>query len=195
MPHVCPWWVSYFHNIPLRRLVHDPQKMLAPHVREGMIVVDIGSGAGYFSIPMAAMVGESGLVIAADIQAKALDLLARRARKAGLIGRLRLHQCQPGKVGLETPVDFVLLANVVHETPDPQAFLQEVCAMLKAGGQCYLTEPVMRVSASQFQETVKRAERAGLTVAARPRVPLSRTVLLSKVVSRKEDHLQIDKGH
>ena len=84
MPHVCPWWsVPFTIDPPFRRLVHDPQKIVGPYVKPGMTVMDVGCGVGWFSIPMARMVGDQGKVIAVDLQPQMLDMLRRRAEKAG----------------------------------------------------------------------------------------------------------------
>lgn len=82
MPHVCPWWGGYFIDNPLR-LLHNAEKILGPYVKPGMTVMDVGCGMGFFSIAMAQMVGDQGRVIAADLQEKMLDVLRRRAEKAG----------------------------------------------------------------------------------------------------------------
>jgi hypothetical protein len=33
--HVCPWWLAYTFDNPLRRLLHNPEKLLAGLVEEG----------------------------------------------------------------------------------------------------------------------------------------------------------------
>jgi hypothetical protein len=38
MPHVCPWWGGYFIDNPLRRLFHNPEKIVGPYVQPGMTV-------------------------------------------------------------------------------------------------------------------------------------------------------------
>ena len=40
--HVCPVWVGYLLASPLRKLFHNPKKILGPYVEEGMKVLDIG---------------------------------------------------------------------------------------------------------------------------------------------------------
>ncbi|MBU4143260.1 hypothetical protein KJ590_04695, partial [Patescibacteria group bacterium] len=47
---VCPWWLCYSFDNPLRRLFHDPERLLGPYVKTGMTAVDIGCGMGYFTI-------------------------------------------------------------------------------------------------------------------------------------------------
>ena len=91
--HVCPWWsVPFTINTPLRRLLHDPQKIVGPYVKPGMTVMDVGCGVGWFSIPMARMVGDHGKVIAVDLQQQMLDMLRRRAEKAGVAARIETAQ-------------------------------------------------------------------------------------------------------
>jgi 2-polyprenyl-3-methyl-5-hydroxy-6-metoxy-1,4-benzoquinol methylase len=68
--HVCPWWLAYTFDNPIRKLFHKPQKMLSLYVKEGMSVMDVGCGMGFFSIGMARMVGDNGNVIAVDLQKK-----------------------------------------------------------------------------------------------------------------------------
>jgi 2-polyprenyl-3-methyl-5-hydroxy-6-metoxy-1,4-benzoquinol methylase len=50
MSHVCPWWGGYFIDNPLRRLLHNPEKIVGPYVQPGMTVMDVGCGMGIFSI-------------------------------------------------------------------------------------------------------------------------------------------------
>ena len=92
-----PWWLGYFIDNCLRRLLHNPAKIVGPFVKPGMTVMDVGCGMGMFSIAMAKMVGGSGLVIAVDLQQKMLDVLQDRA------GRLQRNDCRDGR--LATCVD------------------------------------------------------------------------------------------
>ena len=48
---VCPVWVAYLLASPLRKLLQNPERILAPCVHEGMTVVDIGCAMGFFSLP------------------------------------------------------------------------------------------------------------------------------------------------
>ncbi|MCX6138897.1 MAG: methyltransferase domain-containing protein, partial [Ignavibacteriales bacterium] len=65
---VCP--VEYANSLDskIRKWLQNPKKILAPYVQEGMTVLDIGCGPGFFSIEMAKMVGKTGKVISADLQ-------------------------------------------------------------------------------------------------------------------------------
>ena len=54
---VCPWWFAYTFDNPLRRLLHNPRKILGPYVKEGDTAVDIGCGMGPFTVELARLVG------------------------------------------------------------------------------------------------------------------------------------------
>ncbi len=97
---VCPWGVGYFIDNPVRRLFHDPCKILGNYLNPGMTVMDIGCGMGFFSIAMAKMVGEKGRIIAVDPQPQMLDVLRKRARTAGVAERIQTHQCGQALSGL-----------------------------------------------------------------------------------------------
>ena len=55
--HICPWWLCFTFDNPLRRLIHSPETILSKYVRSGDTVLDVGPGMGYFSIPLAGLVG------------------------------------------------------------------------------------------------------------------------------------------
>ncbi|QTA78393.1 SAM-dependent methyltransferase [Desulfonema limicola] len=89
---VCPIWIGYLLLNPIRKLYQNPEKILSPYVSEGMTVLDMGCAMGYFSIPLARLVGTDGKVICADIQEKMLKSLEKRAAKAGLSDRIETRQ-------------------------------------------------------------------------------------------------------
>lgn len=123
--HVCPWWMGYLLASPIRRWMARPEELVAPYVREGMTVLEPGPGMGFFTLPMAKMVGASGRVVAVDIQQKMLDELRRRAAKKGLSRRIEARLANAGTLGIDDlkgEVDFVLAFAVVHETPSADGF-------------------------------------------------------------------------
>src|SRR5215831_4971035 len=120
---VCPWWLGYFLASPIRGWMSDkPSDLLAPYVREGMIVLEPGPGMGYFTMELARLVGPSGRVVAVDVQPKMLESLKRRAAKAGVLDRIDARLATPESMGiddLQSVADFVLAFAVVHEMPSP----------------------------------------------------------------------------
>lgn len=158
---MCPWWLAYLFDNPLRRLMQPVEQMVAPYLSPGMTVLDFGCGFGHFSLGMAPVVGPTGQVIAADIQSKMLDIMTDRARKAGLDGVICPHQCGCDGLGVRNQVDFVLAGNVLHETPDPAKTLTELFAVLKPGGRFLLVEPPMHLKQTEFDAEVALATAAG----------------------------------
>ena len=177
--HVCPWWLAYTFDNPLRRLIHNPAKILAGLVKDGDAVLDLGCGMGYFSIGMARLVGDSGRVISVDLQAEMLDRVRTRAEQQNLISRIQLHQCQPDRIGLSEPVDFALAFWMVHEVPNRRSFLAEVRNLLKPEARFLVVEPKLHVSAADLQHTVELAGSVGLHPLAKPKVGISRSVLFA----------------
>ena len=90
--HICPPWIGYLLVNPLRKLLENPNKMLSPYVQPGMTVLEPGPGMGFFTLPLARMVGPAGRVIVLEVQRKMLDGLERRARKAGLAERIEMRE-------------------------------------------------------------------------------------------------------
>ena len=177
---VCPWQLAPIIDNRLRPLIHNPQKIFSPYVTRGMTVLDVGCGAGFASLGLARLVGEEGLVIAADLQAKMLNSVRERAIKEELANRIRIHLCSRDRIGLQEELDFAIGFFMLHEVPDIKAFLEEVYTLLKPGGRFFITEPKIHVGLVAFQQMIREAQVVGFEIAERPRVFFSRTVLLLK---------------
>ena len=163
--HRCPWWLGYFLVSPIRKLVEDPRKILAPHVREGMLVLEPGPGMGFFTLELARLVGPKGRVVAVDVQERMLAALRRRAARAGLLDRLETRLATPGNLGiadLDGQVDFALLFHMLHEVPNQAALLASMHAALKPDGRLLLVEPRGHVSAAQFAGSLALCRTVGL---------------------------------
>jgi ubiquinone/menaquinone biosynthesis C-methylase UbiE len=63
----------------LRRLLQDPDKIVKPYVKEGMVVLDVGCGMGFFSLTLARLVGKTGKVVCVDLQDRMIGGPGRRA--------------------------------------------------------------------------------------------------------------------
>jgi 2-polyprenyl-3-methyl-5-hydroxy-6-metoxy-1,4-benzoquinol methylase len=184
--HVCPWWAGYFLANRLRKLLQNPYKIVAPYVKPNMTVLDVGSAMGFFSLPMAEMVGPGGKVVCVDVQPRMLQVLRRRAAEAGLAERIETHVSTENAIGLtgrEGSFDFALAFTMLHEVGDRANFLREIHALLKPGASLLLTEPIKHVSAAEFEHTVELAAATGFLVTAHPLIRLSHTALLMKTAA------------
>lgn len=160
--HVCPWWMGYLLASPLRRLYEKPEKMLSRFLEEGMTAVDYGCGMGFFTLPMAKMVGPHGKIFAVDLQEKMLSRMKKRARRAGLSDRIEPVLADSGGASIQGPVDFVAALYLVHELPDAGKFFSQMRAIMKPGTKLLMVEPASRVTEAEFAESVNLATSTGL---------------------------------
>jgi ubiquinone/menaquinone biosynthesis C-methylase UbiE len=166
--------------IPGRRLIHNPEKILRGLIKQGQTVVDLGCGPGFFTLPMAKLVGESGCVIAVDLQQEMLEKLRQRVEKEGLLSRIHMHKSETDKIRLTEQADFVLAFYMVHEVPDVASFISEVYSFMKPGAQFLLVEPKFHVSTSDFNKTIDIACSIGMKPVSKPRVMFSRSMLFKR---------------
>jgi ubiquinone/menaquinone biosynthesis C-methylase UbiE len=178
--HICPWWLAYTFDNPLRRYLHDPQAILKAYLREGMTAIDIGCGMGYFTRSMAKIVGKTGKVISADLQQEMLDVTRKRAEKDGVANRIRFVRVKEDNLLVTDEVDFALAFWMVHEVSDAKNFFLQVYKILKPTGTLLIAEPRIHVSNIRFEEILSFAREAGFTIHDTPRIRFSRTVALKK---------------
>ncbi|MGV8175631.1 MAG: class I SAM-dependent methyltransferase [Methanothrix sp.] len=174
---ICPWWLASALNNPVRRLIHNPEKILGGYVKSGQTVVDLGCGSGTFTIAMAQMVGETGKVIAVDVQHEMLQIVRKKAAKEKLEARIITHKSEQDRIGISEKVDFALAFYMVHEVPNEEAFLKEITTLLEREGKLLIVEPKLHVSASSFKRTLKAARIAGLKPILEPKILFSRSML------------------
>jgi ubiquinone/menaquinone biosynthesis C-methylase UbiE len=178
--HVCPWWLAYTFDNPLRRLVHDPRKILGAYFKDGARALDVGCGMGYFSIATAKLAGPGGSVVSVDLQQKMLDVLMSRAKRAGVADRITPVKCNEDGFQIDGTFDFALAFWVVHELLNRRGFFATVRAALKKGGRLLVVEPRGHVTPEQFDMIMSEAREAGFEIIERPAVFLSRAMVLSK---------------
>jgi ubiquinone/menaquinone biosynthesis C-methylase UbiE len=176
---VCPWWLCFTFDNPLRRLFHNPEAILNPYVQPGQSVIDIGAGMGYFSIPLARLVGPSGRVTAIDIQNKMLLALAKRAQRCGVSERITTSLAGPDSLGSHSAVNFILAFWMIHEVPDRHRLFGEILNLLKTDGLFLLVEPMMHVSKKYFSQTLDEAKNAGFSIKESPKINMSHSALLA----------------
>ena len=180
---VCPVWVGYFLASPIRKLFQNPQKILSPYVDNGMKVLDVGCAMGFFSLPLAQMVGSKGKVICVDVQEKMIRSLEKRAQKAGLSNRIETRTCHHDSLGLDDlkeEIDFAFASAVVHEVPDASRFFSEIYETMKPNGKFLVIEPKGHVSEKHFEILVSAAEQKGFKIVERPQIDWIRVILLGK---------------
>ncbi len=104
-------------------------------LRPGSRVVDLGCGAGYFSLKLARSVGNEGQVTALDIRGLSLAFLGVRARLEGLYNVYLIHGDAEVLEISAGSVDALLVANTYHEFRHRKAVLDGALRMLVPGGR------------------------------------------------------------
>lgn len=136
-----PTFIIYFINNPIRRMVHPPDKVI-DHVdiQEGMKVLEVGPGTGFYTFEAARRAGASGHVYAVDIKAGVIAILNKRIERAAAKNvTTRVASAYEIPLPNET-IDRVFMVHVLPEIPDKQKALREIRRVLKKGGLLILAE-------------------------------------------------------
>ncbi|MFZ1365981.1 class I SAM-dependent methyltransferase [Sphingorhabdus sp.] len=109
-------------------------------IEPGMTVADIGAGEGYYTVRLAARVGEKGRVLAQDINRAALERLGER------VSRDRLDNVAIKEGDIDDPrlptgsFDRIFMVHMYHEVTEPYAFLWRLRPALAKGGQVIVVD-------------------------------------------------------
>lgn len=167
-----------------RKLFQNPQKILRPYIKEGMVVLDLGCGPGFFSIEIAKLLNQSGTVICADLQDGMLDSVRQKIKGSDNENLFLLHKCNGDAINVSLSVDFVLAFYMIHEVPDQVRLFEELKSILTSQGQILIIEPKFHVSRESFNAMIDTLNAIGFEVIENPKVFFSRSIL----VSNKKKH-------
>lgn len=124
-------------------------------IKEGDIVLDLGSGAGIDAILASRKVGEKGKVIGVDMTEEMINKAKENAKKQGvsnvefLLGEI---ENLPLK---DNSVDTILTNCVINLTPDKIKTFKEAYRVLKPGGKIYLSDIVLLEELTEEQRNNK----------------------------------------
>lgn len=109
-----------------------------PHGNEQ--VLDIGSGSGNFSIPIARRLRQ-GTVFCLDVSATMNDMLLRVATKHGVRDRINILHADAAATTLPPDsIDWIVSGNCLHEMVRPENAFAEMFRVLKPGGGVFLVD-------------------------------------------------------
>jgi ubiquinone/menaquinone biosynthesis C-methylase UbiE len=97
-----------------RKWLMDPSKTLQiSNVQPGQSILEVGCGTGFFTIPIAQMIGDKGQLVAMDASAGFLEEVATKVQKANL-SNVCIVQRDALDTGLKTAsIDKALLLGVI----------------------------------------------------------------------------------
>jgi len=118
-----------------RRKIQNPEQILqAIGLREGMSFVDLGSNDGFFSVPAAKIVGNTGSIYALDINQQAIDALDIKLQSINY-KNYQLKCAKAEEVVFNDHIaDIVFLGTVLHDFMDPLEVLKNAKKLLKNKG-------------------------------------------------------------
>jgi len=112
-------------------------------VTDGMKIVDMGAGSGFYVIELAKKVGMNGRVYAVDVQKDLLDRIRSNSTTMGL-HNVEVVWGDIEKVGgsklRETIADRVIASNVLFQLEKPEDFVLEIKRLLKSGGKVLVVD-------------------------------------------------------
>ncbi len=105
--------MSLIHDNPIRRKLSDPYQTLeTAGIKLGQKVLEIGCGPGFFTIPAARIVGETGIVFALDIHPLAIDSVQKKIKNEK-IDNITLLKADATNTGLpDLSIDIAFLFGV-----------------------------------------------------------------------------------
>ena len=110
-------------------------------LREGHQVLDLAGGTGDLALKQAKMVGKTGRVVLADINASMLREGRDRVLNAGLVNRIATCQCNAEILPFEdNSFDCITIAFGLRNVTDKAKALQSMRRVLKPGGRLCVLE-------------------------------------------------------
>lgn len=125
-------------------------------VREGEVVVDLGSGAGIDLLLAARKVGPSGRVIGIDMTDEMLAAARRNVAAAGL-ANVEVRKGLIEELPIESAsVDWVISNCVINLSPDKPRVFSEIARVLRPGGRMVVSDIV----AEELPDWIRQSARA-----------------------------------
>ena len=121
-----------------------PEELLvATGLGERQIVVDVGCGPGFLTIPAAMVVGPHGQVYAVDVEPKMLDLVNSKAAASKLENIITVLSSGQNVPLADHVADYAICALLLHDRPDFESradMARDIVRLVQPGGHILVIE-------------------------------------------------------
>lgn len=134
---------SYQNTMPMPKIgsggfINQDEIIKKIGIKTGMVISDLGCGAGYFTVPMARMMQNTGKVYAVDVLSAPLEAVKSQAKLYGLLNVKTVRANVEVVGGTKIPSgesDIVILANILFQCKDHDSLFAEAKRILAPGGK------------------------------------------------------------
>jgi ubiquinone/menaquinone biosynthesis C-methylase UbiE len=126
--------ISLIHDTMYGWFVEPNAWLNSAGLKQGMTVLEVGCGPGFFTIPAGKIVGTTGQLYTLDINPAAIERVRRKAQLSEL-KNIEAFQADACKTGLpDQSIDLAFLFGILHALKDLDTVLLEMHRVLKNDG-------------------------------------------------------------
>jgi ubiquinone/menaquinone biosynthesis C-methylase UbiE len=132
-------WIKTLDSPQRLQGLKVPEVVAALKLKPGMLVADIGAGAGVFSLPLARAVRPGGKLYAVEVDEKLLEHVVELGTEQGVtnvepvLGDYDDPLLPPG-------VDLAFIHDVLHHIEKRDVYLKNLAGYLKPGGRIAIVD-------------------------------------------------------